>query len=150
MVTLAADAALSGEFTATYPGAGSTAPLAHDVSAETFASAIRALGSSSDDDVGGAVTVSRSRTGVRGYAWTVTFDDLKAGDHPQLIVVANASLETRATDGVFALDVETVTDGIEAIGGTFELTFLDYNNDGTEVYSSGALSYDAPAREVST
>lgn len=93
--------------------------------------------------------MSRSRTGVRGYAWTVAFEDLKAGDRPQLIVVANASLETRATGGVFALDVETVTDGVEAIGGTFELTFLDDRNDDTEVYSSGPLSYDAPAREVS-
>lgn len=128
---------------------GSTAPLAHDVSAETFASAIRALGSSSDDDVGETVTVSRSRTGVRGYAWTVTFEDLEAGDRPQLVVVANASLETRAADGVFALDVETVTDGVEAIGGTFELTYLDDQNDETVAYSSGTLSYDASAREVS-
>ncbi|CAM9618643.1 unnamed protein product, partial [Ectocarpus sp. 13 AM-2016] len=121
VVTLAANEALSGEFTVTYPDVGSTEPLAHDVSAEAFASAIRAL---DPDDIGGAgVTVSRSRTGVRGYAWTVTFDDLGAGDRPQLVATADASLKTRTTSGTLSLEVETMTDGVAGIGGTFEISF---------------------------
>lgn len=142
-MTLAADAALSGEFTVIYPGVGYTQPLAHDTSAETFASAIRALGS----DTGGAITVSRSRTGVRGYAWSVTFDDLAAGDRPQMVAIANASLETRAAGGVLSLDVETVTDGVESIGGAFEIEFNEAGNEeGAKL--TGPLSYDVSAREV--
>lgn len=142
-MTLAADAALSGEFTVSYPGIGSTKPLAHDCSSEVFASAMRALGS----DIGGAVTVSRVRTGVRGYAWAVTFDDLSAGDRPELVVTANASLETRAVGGVFSLGVETVIDGVQSIGGTFEIaTNIGFNEAGAEF--TGALSYDISAREL--
>lgn len=115
-MTLAANAALSGEFTLIYPGVGSTAPLAHDAPAEGLASALRALGS----EVGEAVSVSRERTGVRGYSWTVTFDDLSAGDRPQLMATS-VSLATRATGGVLALQVDTVTNGTDAIGGTFEV-----------------------------
>lgn len=142
MVTLAADAALSGEFILTYPGVGSTEPLAHDASSKVFASAIRAL----DIGTGGDVTVSRSRTGVRGYAWTVTFEDLSAGDRPQLVATAKSSLETRAVTGTFALDVETITDGVEAIGGTFEIAF-SADNVGPGGEFTGALPYDVSARE---
>lgn len=59
-VTLAADTALSGEFTLSYPDVGSTAPLAHDASAEVLASALRALGS----EIGDPLSVSRERTGI--------------------------------------------------------------------------------------
>lgn len=143
MVTLSADAALSGAFTVTYPGIGSTEPLAHDASSEVFASAIRALGS----DIGREVTISRSRTGVRGYAWTVTFEDLEAGNRPQLVATANSSLETRASDGVFLLKVETVTDGVGVIRGTFDIAFGE-DEIGGYAQSTGPLSYDVSAREV--
>lgn len=142
-MTLSADTALSGEFTVTYPGIGSTEPLAHDASSEVFASAIRALGS----DIGREVTISRSRTGVRGYAWTVTFNDLEAGNRPQLVATANSSLETRASDGVLLLDVDTVTDGVGVIRGTFDIALrVEEAEDNTE--STGPLAYDVSAREV--
>lgn len=143
MVTLAANEALSGEFTVTYPDVGSTEPLAHDVSAEAFASAIRAL---DPDDIGVAgVTVSRARTGVRGYAWTVTFDDLGAGDRPQLVATADASLETRTTSGTLSLEVETLTDGVAGIGGTFEISF---DGDATEESTGPLAAHNVSAREV--
>ncbi|CAM9254235.1 unnamed protein product, partial [Hapterophycus canaliculatus] len=143
VVTLAANEALSGEFTVTYPGLGSTAPLAHDASSEVFASAIRAL--DAEDIIGTAVTVSRSRTGVRGYAWTVTFDDLSVGDRPQLVATANASLETRTAGGTLSLEVDTVEDGVAGIGGTFEI----YS--GSAVTGSGAEDFTGPltAKNVS-
>lgn len=144
VVTLAADGALSGEFTVIYPGLGSTRPLAHDASSEVFASALRALGA----DVGNSVTVSRSRTGVRGHTWTVTFENLVAGDRPQLVVVANASLETRSTESVFLLEVETVTDGSKAIGGNFEISFT--RDDSAAGQSTGPLSHDVSALELET
>lgn len=59
-VTLAADSALSGEFTLSYPDVGSTVLLAHDASAEVLASSLRALGS----DIGYPLSVSRERTGI--------------------------------------------------------------------------------------
>lgn len=143
IVTLSADAALSGEFTVTYPGVGSTEPLAHDASSEVFASAIRALGS----DIGRGITISRSRTGVRGYAWAVTFDDLEGGNRPQLVATANSSLETRASDGELLLSVETVTDGVEVVRGTFDIAFgVEEVESNTE--STGPLPYDVSAREV--
>lgn len=143
IVTLSADAALSGEFTVTYPGVGSTEPLAHDASSEVFASAIRALGS----DIGREITISRSRTGVRGYAWTVTFDDLEAGNRPQLVATANSSLETRASDGELLLSVETVTDGVGVVRGTFDIAFGVEEVEGN-TGSTGPLPYDVSAREV--
>lgn len=143
IVTLSADAALSGEFTVTYPGIGSTEPLPHDASSEVFASAIRALGS----NIGREVTISRSRTGVRGYAWTVTFDDLDAGNRPQLVATANSSLETRASDGALLLDVETVTDGVGVVRGTFDIAFGVEEFEGN-IESTGPLPYDVSAREV--
>lgn len=147
IVTLAADEALSGEFTVTYPGAGTTAPLAHDASSEVFLSAIRALDDPDDIPIG-SVTVSRSRTGVRGYSWTVTFDHL-GGDRPQLVVAATASLETRTTAGTFSLEVDTVTDGAQAIGGSFEITFSDTAAGVLEEESTGPLvAHNVSAREV--
>lgn len=99
--------------------------------------------------VGTAVTVSRSRTGVRGYSWTVTFDDLWVGNQPQLVATANASLATRTADGTLSLEVETVEDGVAGIGGTFEI------NTGSGVVGSGAEDFTGPlsatnvsAREV--
>ena len=145
---MAANEALSGEFTVAYPGIGSTQPLAHDASAEVFASAIRAL-DDPDGIIGGAVTVSRSRTGVRGYAWTVTFDDLEAGDRPELVAAATASMETRTADGVFSLGVDTVADGIAAIGGSFEILFGDATAvDGTEESTGPLTAQNVSAREV--
>ena len=140
MVTLAANAALSGRFTLIYPGLGSTEPLAHDTSPEVFASSIRAF-------QGEPVSVSRSRTGVRGYTWSITFDDLSGGDRPQLVAIANDSLETRAADGTFILNANTVTDGVAAIGGTFEITYR--SEDGRAVAAqTGPISHDASAHEV--
>lgn len=113
-----------------------------------FASAIRALGS--DGSIGDSVTVSRSRTGVRGYAWSVTFDDLGVGDHPQLVAVANASLETRTTGGSFSLEVDTVTDGVAAIGGSFEASFINAGavGDETEEFTGPLAAHNVSAREV--
>lgn len=113
-----------------------------------FASAIRAL--DSDGFIGDSVTVSRSRTGVRGYAWTVTFDDLEAGDRPQLIAVANVSLETRTTGGSFSLGVETMTDGVAAIGGWFGVSFGDEGAEGdaTEEYTGPLAARNVSAREM--
>lgn len=138
-MTLAADAALSGEFTLTYPGVGFTAPLAHDSSSDVIAAAIRSLGS----EIGHAVSVSRDRTGVRGYSWTVTFDDLSAGDRPEL-TAANTSLQTLATGGAIALQVATLTNGSNAVGGTFELAF----SRDERVETTGPLEHDSTAREV--
>ncbi len=148
IVTLAANEALSGDFTVTYPGIGSTQPLAHDASAEVFASALRAL-DDPDGIIGGAVTVSRSRTGARGYAWTVTFDDLAAGDRPQLVVAETISLETRTTDGIFSLVADTVADGVAAIGGSFEILFADETvGDGTEESTGPLAAQNVSVREV--
>lgn len=145
-VTLAANEALSGEFTVTYPGVGTTEPLAHDASSDVFAAAIRAL-DNPDDVLTGAVTVSRSRTGVRGYAWTVTFDDLGQGNRPELVAAATTSLETRTPDGTFSLGVEPLADGVEAIGGSFEISFTDPAD--TVEESTGPLAaHNVSAREV--
>lgn len=132
----------------TYPGVGTTEPLAHDTSSEVFAAAIRALDDPNDVAIG-AVTVSRSRTGVRGYAWTVTFNDLGEGDRPQLIVAATVSLETRTPGGTFSLEVGTLVDGVQAIGGSFEVSFVDPAVDGMVEESTGPLAaHNVSAREV--
>lgn len=145
---MAANEALSGEFTVTYPGVGTTEPLAHDASSEVVASAIRAL-DDPDDVLIGAVAVTRSRTGVRGYAWTVTFDNLGEGNRQQLVVAATTSLETRTTDGTFSLGVDTLVDGVEAIGGSFEISFTDPAADDGEQESTGPLGvHNVSAREV--
>lgn len=132
----------------TYQGVGTTEPLAHDASLEVFASAIRALDGPDDAPIG-AVTVSRSRTGVRGYAWTVTFNDLGVGDRPQLVVDATASLQTRTDGGTFSLEVDTLSDGVEAIGGSFEISFTDAAVENAEEESTGPLAaQNVSAREV--
>lgn len=141
IVTLSAGSALSGEFIIIYPGIGSTAPLAHDAPEETFATAIQSLGS----DVGNSLTVSRERTGVRGYVWTVTFGDLSVGDCPQMIP-ENVSLKTRG-NGTFALGAQTLVNGSKGIGGTFELNFLK-DGHGSQVQSTGPLNHDVTAREL--
>lgn len=143
-VTLAADSALSGEFSLTYPGVGSTAPLAHHVSSEVLEAAVRALGS----EIGGAITVSRARTGVRGYAWMVTFDHLGVGDRPQMIAT-NVSLQAR-DGGRVALQVDTLINGTAAISGTFELGMFEVSpgGNGRDPETTGPLSHDAPAWEV--
>lgn len=143
MITLAADSALSGEFMVTYPGIGSTAPIAYDASDEVFAASLRAVGS----DIGETLTVSRQRTGVRGYSWTVTFDDLSTGDRPQL-TAANVSLQTRDY-GQLAIEVETLANGSDAIGGTFELAFPSpLEGYGAEAEFTGPLNHDVSAREL--
>lgn len=146
IVTLAANEALSGEFTVTYPGVGTTGPLSHDESAEVFASAIQALDDPEDVRIG-AVTVSRSRTGVRGYAWRVTFDDLGGGDRP-LLVDATASLETRTSGGMFSLKVDPLADGVEAIGGSFEISFTGAAADDMEESTGPLAAHNVSAREV--
>lgn len=141
VVTLSANSALSGEFIVVYPGIGSSAPLAHDAPQETFATAIQSLGS----DIGKVLTVSRERTGVRGYSWTVTFNDLSVGDCPQMIP-ENVSLKTRG-NGTFALGAQTLVNGSKGIGGTFELKFSE-DGDGSQDQSTGPLNHDSTAREL--
>lgn len=141
-MTLTADAALSGEFILIHPLLGFTEPLPHDASSALLASAIRALGPGQ----GEAVTVSRDRTGARGYAWSITFDDLSIGDRPQLFAYANPSLETRADGSAFILDVDTVTDGVATIGGMFEIAYSS-EADGTGEAFTGPIYHNASARE---
>lgn len=76
----------------------------------------------------------------------MTFDDLGAGDRPQLIAVANASLETRTTGGSFSLGVETMTDGVAAIGGVFDVSF---SNEGAEEGATEEFTGPLAARNVS-
>lgn len=132
----------------TYPGVGTTEPLAHDASSEVFAAAIRALDDPADELIGD-VTVSRSRTGVRGYAWTVTFHNLGQGDRPELVAAATTSLETRTTGGTLSLEVETLANGVEAIGGSFEISFTDPSAGSMVEESTGPLAaHNVSAREV--
>lgn len=140
-MTLIADSALSGEFVLVYPSLGFTEPLSHDASSALVASAIRALGS----EQGEAVTVSRDRTGARGYTWRITFDDLSIGDRPQLFAIAAPSLETRDRSA-FLLSVDTITDGVATIGGMFEMAYSPEAYGPGEAFT-GPISHDASARE---
>lgn len=80
----------------------------------------------------------------------MTFDDLGVGDRPQLVAVANASLETRTTGGSFSLEVDTVTDGVAAIGGSFEVSFSNAGvvGDETEELTGPLAAHNVSAREV--
>lgn len=79
----------------------------------------------------------------------MTFDDLAAGDRPQLVVAATASLETRTADGTFSLGAETVADGVAGIGGSFEILFSDDTvGDGTEESTGPLAAQNVSVREV--
>ncbi|CAM9289154.1 unnamed protein product, partial [Phaeothamnion confervicola] len=127
-VTLAAAAEISGTFILTY-GGSATVEVEASASAATVEAAIQALGRS----VVGTVEVSRGRTGVRGYVWTVTFMALD-GDRPQLKAI-DVTLA-----GAHVLEVETLADGVAAVDGNFSLAL--------GAYSTGPLPLDATAAEL--